>query len=141
MNSAYYRRSIKYENRLHAKARERLEVILSFYRYNVEHEKQFPNVVTDVGLRDYTADIYCKGSNYDFIVEIDGLSHFQKTRQYKDSIRNMAFAQMGVRTVRFNIHEIVGQDSLSEKQILERIVTIGGYPILASQKNEKEVMM
>lgn len=123
-NSVYYRK-IKDENEKHKKAKHRLRhILLSINPHITITEEAGFSIATELGRRDYIADMYIENNSIkqqDFIVEIDGPSHGHKKRTVKDEIRDTAFRNIGIATVRFSTDDIVSKNAMSDTEIITHI--------------------
>jgi len=73
------------------------------------------------GIGGYIADFYCPVKK--LVIEVDGGQHYDKeTREYDDE-REKYMKALGVRTIRFNNHEVLTKME-AVLEVLERMVGI-----------------
>jgi very-short-patch-repair endonuclease len=58
------------------------------------------------------------------IVEIDGDSHEDDTRSWKDEVRDAAFKELGIPTCRITTEEGLSRFRMTDEEILERITAV-----------------
>lgn len=115
----------------HKKAKERIATILTGAGWTVSVEKEMPQV-TALGERNYIADVYAEKPEIDtsqgvvyvhkIIVEVDGkVGHSGKIAMRKQAMRDQAFLDKGIHTVRFPTPWIIGKKACTDGAILEQI--------------------
>lgn len=80
------------------------------------NEVEFKNCYTEVGTRDYTADIV---ATLTLIVEIDGESHWSKNAIHKDDVRDDYFRIIKhTPTVRLDQDVVTGKKKMSDALLM-----------------------
>lgn len=110
----------------HLKAKERVIRLFESRGFSLEKEVEFKDCETEVGLRDYTADIV---ANLKVIIEIDGKDHGSKTHIHKDKVRDLYFKSQRIPTVRLQ------QDGVATKMPDSLIFAEFCYQLFQKEQN------
>ncbi len=95
--------------------------------FSCEKEVEFKKCETEVGERDYTADIVAK---LEVIIEIDGPDHGTKTHIHKDKVRDCYFKSQHVPTIRLQ------QDGVATKMPDSLILAEFCYQLFQKEQNK-----
>jgi hypothetical protein len=99
----------------HVKARDRVMALFESRGFSIEKEVEFKDCETEVGLRDYTADIV---ATMKVIIEIDGKTHWSKTARHHDKIRDLYFKTQRIPTLRLQQSEVVGRNQAPDDLLM-----------------------
>ena len=99
----------------HIKARDRVIELLKTKGFACAKEVEFKNCHTELGDRDYTADIV---TTVNIVVEIDGKTHWSKNAIHKDKVRDLYFESQHIPTVRLEQNALTGKGQMPDSLVL-----------------------
>jgi hypothetical protein len=99
----------------HLKSKERIIKLLTSRGFTCEKEVEYKDCETEVGARDYTADIV---ATLKIIVEVDGKTHWSKNAIHKDKIRDLYFKTFNTPTVRLEQNALTGKSQMPDSLVL-----------------------
>jgi Protein of unknown function (DUF559) len=99
----------------HVKARDRVMALFESRGFSLEKEVEFKDCETEVGLRDYTADIV---ATMKVIIEIDGKTHWSKAARHKDQVRDIYFKTQHIPTLRLQQSEVIGRNQAPDDLLM-----------------------
>jgi hypothetical protein len=111
------------ESPRHWAAKYALQKILLENDYSIiDDEFALETINTVVGERDYIIDLFAQKEGKRYAFELDGkVGHSTKRDLYKMKIRDGALLQIGIKTIRLKVNDLVGKKKQGVDIILKEI--------------------